>query len=625
MTGPLDPQPWYQFDESQVDMIASAIDASAEVEGQSHVGLPGEVCARLEAQVVTDGLQRALAGVFFRTLRIDAADPARVQVGLYGDSSTAEDASSFLSPIGSALADEVALWRALADEVAHPLPKSLLHDLLFVRRDGDVGLHAREAIRLYFDVAQTSSVNLTTRVYSVLRALTLVRLTGSASHTGTVAQVLQDLIAIDLDGESAPKPGLTLPMVAALVDIAGTGAVASPVSELLESVLERFGTADHIDFIEAVFRLSPSVTDERKEEVRRARVTTRLERAKNEERAELKLFRLEEAATQARDLGYTELRDEAIAELQHVDTDSMEWVEIGAEAPFPTEIAAGYIGDFTNHGDWKRGLRQWLALDEPPSGKYADNEAVAKGALDQSVIQKLFPRFRVGTHGMPERRGTADRLLTDKVRDVEYSHALIEGALLCEALKQIGRLANEPSEQELSALLMERYCCPAANAAILAKALLLFWQSEYLVCAYFITPFIESGARTLLLELNEPIYRVEVGQSKGQYPPVGTLLTRLEAEGFDPDWIRYIETITVSDGQNYRNDIAHGFLRQMDPVVATLLLRAAALFLTMPLESATATEIKQLIQRPAPERPHRSLLRRIRQAISAARRELRRP
>ena len=35
-------------------------------------------------------------------------------------------------------------------------------------------------------------------------------------------------------------------------------------------------------------------------------------------------------------------------------------------------------------------------------------------------------------------------------------------------------------------------------------------------------------------------------------------------------------------GRNYRNDIAHGFLGQMDPVIATLLLRAGALFLIMP-------------------------------------------
>jgi hypothetical protein len=224
-----------------------------------------------------------------------------------------------------------------------------------------------------------------------------------------------------------------------------------------------------------------------------------------------------------------------------------------------------------------------------------------------------------------ERRGTTDRLLEYKVRDVEYSHALIEGTLLFQALKEIGQLAKNPSEQVLSTLLMERYRCPAANATILAKALILFWRDEYLVCAYFVTPFIEAGVRGLLLELNEPIYRVEVGKTKGQYAQLGVLLRHLEAEGFDPDWVRFLETMTVSVGQNFRNDIAHGFLRQMDPVVATLLLRAAALFLTMPLGSVTASEVDRLKRRPTPHRPHRSLSRRIKEAISAARRALRQP
>ncbi len=55
--------------------------------------------------------------------------------------------------------------------------------------------------------------------------------------------------------------------------------------------------------------------------------------------------------------------------------------------------------------------------------------------------------------------------------------------------------------------------------------------------------------------------------------------------------------------QNHRNDLAHGFTRQMDSVVAVLLLRASALFLVMPLEAATAAEVDQLKARPTPPRP----------------------
>lgn len=609
MTEPLDDDASYRFDQTEVAAIASAIDASAEVEGQAHLGLPEAASARLGAQASIDGRRTALAGIFYRGLRIEAPNPERVQVSLYVDSLPVQDASL----------DEVRLWRALASAVSHPLPKSLLHDLLFTRRDEDTGLHAREAIRLYLEAARTASVSFTTRVYSALRALTLMKLTNSLSQAETVSQVLHTLIAIELSDATANKPGLTLPMVAAVVGTPPLQAGPTDERDLLESVLDRYGTADHIDYIADLFRLSSAVSDARKEEVRRARVTTRLARARTETMPELKLFRLEDAASQARNLGYTDLTDEAVADLQRVDKAAINWVEIGHEIDYPVEIVAGWISGFTRHGDWKRGLCKWLATDAP-SGRYADNEAVAKASLKDSAIQDLFPRFRVGTHGMPERRGTGDRLLDDKIRDVEYSHALIEGGLLFQALRDIGQLASHPSEEELSALLLESYGCPAANAAILSKALLLFWRSEYLACAYLITPFIEAGVRTLLLELNEPIYRVEQGNSKGQYAQLGALLPRLAAEGFDPDWVRFIETITVSDGQNHRNDIAHGFIRQVDPVVATLLLRAGSLFLTLPLESATTAEMEQLKRRPTPPYPHRSLPRRIRDAVLAARR-----
>lgn len=618
----MDAESWYRFDESEVDAIAEAVDAAAEVENQAHHGLPGEASTRLGADDPVRGVQRALAGTFFRGLRIDADNPARVQVALHGDSASPD---SYLPSIQQASQDEVQLWRALADAVTHPLPKSLLHDLLFVRRDGNVGLHAREAIRLYTQAARTTSVNISTRAYSALRALTLSKLISDLSSLTTLSKVIQELIALDLADATSPRPGLTLPMLAAVVEIAAaepSSILVPDLLDLLESVAAQYGTADHIDYVAETFRLSPAVSDTRKQEIRRARVTTRLDRARRETLLVLKLFLLEEVASEAQKLGYTDVHDEAIAALQQVDTAAMNWVEVGSDIHYPAEVVAGYLAEFTSHGDWKRGLRQWLATDVP-SGTYADNEAVARGGIASSPLQSLFPRFRVGTHGMPERKGTPDRLLDDKIRDTEYSRALIEGTLLFAALKEIGRLAGNPSEEELSTLLMKRYRCPGPNAVILAKALILFWRSEYLVCAYFVTPFIEAGVRTLLLELNEPIYRVEVGKSKGQYAQLGALLPKLEAEGFDPDWARYLETLTVSDGQNFRNDLAHGFLRQMDPVVATLLLRASALFLTMPLESATSVEVSQTIQRPPRHRPHRSLLQRIRQAVSAAQRAFR--
>jgi len=600
-----------ELDIPSLQAIALAIDIAAGSDDVSHHDLPIAALQTLDDETVSADLRRAVASTFYRVLQLDGDDPARVTVSVSHD-----------LPAGHS-DEELLLWRALSTALKHPMPKSLVHDLLFLRRDGNVGQHAHEAIRLYRLTAITETVSRHTRVYSALRALTLLRLTGSTGELAHMRQLLDDLVSQDL-AEPMNQPGLTLPMVAAIVDIAKSDP-ASPnqTSQLLESILQRYGTPDHIDYIAGLFRLADDVSDDRKAAVRRARVTTRLDRARSENITELKLFRLEEAARGARQLGYSDLYDESVADLQQIDTQAMNWVEISSELEYPPEVVTSYIRSFTFHGDWWRGLRQWLATDSP-SGRYRDNEAVANESLKGAVLQQLFPRIKIGTHGLPERKASGDEALESTIRNTEYHRAIVQGYLLLRALKEVGKLAGDVSERELSSLIIERYRCSAANATILAKALMLFWSSEYLVSAYFVTPFIEAGARTLLLTLNEPIYRVEVGKTKGQYAPLSALLHRLQDEDFDTDWIRYLQTLTLGEGQNYRNDIAHGFLRQMDEVVATLLLRASALFLIMP-ETATADELRQIARRSAPHRPRRSALRRVREAASAAWRAYREP
>lgn len=600
------------FTSVDIETVARAIDSAAEGEDQAHFDLPSEAMAQLDGEAVPATLRKLVSNTFFRSLRLEIVDPTRVSVAPNGE---------FAQEISDG---EVAVWRALVANLEHPMPKSLVHDLLFLQRDGNVGQHAREAISLYQVTAATSTVSRHVRVHSALRALTLMKLTNSVDELPRALQLIRSMVDEDL-ADTTQQPGLTLPMVAALVE-AGNSEQSGQLdnSPLLEAVIERYGTADHIDYIAELFRSSKYVSAPRKESVRRSRVTTRLDRARNASAAELKMFHLDDAAKEARKLGFSDLHDEAVAELQRVDSSAMNWTKVSSEVEYPADFIASYLGSFTHHGDWRRGLRQWLAT-EPPSGFYADNEALARKTLEGSLIQQLFTRVRIGSHGMPERRGAVDDSLDSAIRETEFRRAMLQGLPLFHALKAVGQLAEGVSEDELTALILERYRCPGVNARILAKGLRLFWHSEYHVCAYFVTPFIEAGARTLLLTLNEPIYRVESGKTKGQFAQLGALLPRLEEEDFDRDWMRYLQTLTSADGQNYRNDIAHGFLRQMDPVVCTLLLRASALFLIMPLQDSTAEDLRQLARRPVPQGPKRNLGRKLKDAYSAARRTFRQP
>jgi hypothetical protein len=333
---------------------------------------------------------------------------------------------------------------------------------------------------------------------------------------------------------------------------------------------------------------------------------------------------LEEVASLTRNLGYTDLNEAATVELQQIDTESIEWTVMTSELQCRPQDVLAYVRQFTYRGDWKRGLEHWLSTGAP-SGQYDRNEALARKSLEGSVLWQLITRRRVGVHGMPERTGTPETALDEKIREIEYRQSITAGSLLLAALKALGELAGEVSEKELAAFLVDEYRCHMANATILAKALLLFWRGEYLVMSHFVTPYVEAGARTLLLTLDEPLYRVQMGNTRGQFAQLGAILPRLGAEGFDNDWIRYLQTLLLGEGQNYRNDLAHGFTREMDSVVAVLLLRASALFLVMPLEAATAAEVGLLKARPTPVPGARPFWCRVTTAWSAAFRAFREP
>ncbi|OMC05857.1 hypothetical protein [Mycolicibacterium fortuitum] len=610
----------YEFDPAIVGALAQAIDGAAAEAGQTHHGLPRAALQRLGDQSSL-AVDVAVTTTFHHGLDIDVDDPTAVTASVYGASVAPEELLTYPPPIANASEDEVKLWRALSDNVTHALAKSLLHDLLYIRRDGNIGAHARDAITFYLDAAQTNSVDATTRTYSALRALTLCKQTKQFAELPRVRQVLKNLVDLDLNNALHDRPGATLPMVAALVDTAPSEAESpghqDDERDLLETALTAYGTADHIDYIARIFSMSDAVSEERRAQVQRMRAEIRLDRARAEVDPALRLFRLEEVASLAKQLGYTDLSDAATVELQQVDTESIDWTVTKSELQCRPQDVLAYVGQFTYRGDWQRGLEHWLSTGAP-SGQYDRNEALARRTLEGSVLSQLILRHRVGIHGMPERTGSAESALDDKIREIEYTHAITAGSLLLAALNAIGALASNAREEQIAAFLVDKYRCHMANATILAKALLLFWRGEYLVMSHFVTPYVEAGVRTLLLTLNEPIYRVEVGKTKGQFAQLGAILPRLADEGFDYDWIRYLQTLLLGEGQNHRNVLAHGFSRQMDSVTAVLLLRASALFLVMPLEAATSAEVEQLKARPTPRPEKRPVLYRVIAAWSAA-------
>ena len=105
------------------------------------------------------------------------------------------------------------------------------------------------------------------------------------------------------------------------------------------------------------------------------------------------------------------------------------------------------------------------------------------------------------------------------------------------------------------------------TCAAIARVLHRYYDGDPEGATYTALPLIERLCRNLLLELNEPIFRVQQATSMGQYPGLGALLEHLRNH-LDQSWYRYLKALLSSPmGLNLRNNALHGYV--MDVSAAT--------------------------------------------------------
>lgn len=86
----------------------------------------------------------------------------------------------------------------------------------------------------------------------------------------------------------------------------------------------------------------------------------------------------------------------------------------------------------------------------------------------------------------------------------------------------------------------------------------------------------------LLLELDEAVFRIQIGRDPGGYGGLFGLIDGLQAAGLDEDWAYFLRWLLLGPpGENVRNDLTHGLRLGLDPISGALLLRAAALLITL--------------------------------------------
>ncbi len=569
-------------------------------------------------------LIRELGCTFLYRLRIDRGGDQPAP----GATLEPKDASqpSFLRPIGDAPPDVSTLWEALIGVVTHARPLARLHDLLFTARRGKLGEHGRLAIAHYLDAAPEASEH--DRVEMLLRAWTLARAMKRGADENTARAAMWVLVEDHANRDDGGAPGVTLPLLNALLvaprDPAVTASEPDPDS-LLDDLAAKYHEDFLLDRIALFQRRRANGGETKLNAIDRRRVQARLDHAAASTDGHVRMHFLERAAALARDLGLDDLADTAVIAMQNISPDELKWVHFSASAAVSVQVYESYLRVFDFIPDWRAGLGEWLATGAP-SGAYSGNVRAARDRGKVSVLRHIFGSTTVGAHGLPQQSSGTSVALERDIRQGEESLARNQGRVLAMALDRIRALGLDVTDDQITDWLVATYGSDPALANRLARSLVLFWDGRYDEAAHTVASIVEAGARSLLREVDEPLYRVEKGKSVGQFPGLGAMLPKLHSRGLTKDWQRYFEVVLLPEGLNLRNIMAHGLAARIGRVDALLILRAAALFVVISPPDGTRrdeTEVESVL-RNAPPPSRRSLRRRFEAAVRAAAWELRR-
>lgn len=529
-------------------------------------------------------LQLAIQRVALFALRVSlSGEPPGCQLGPQWD----DGSKAYPARIAEIPVAEVQLWEATSSLATEPQARARLHDLLFERGGPRKRDHAASAAAAYQEAAAGArSVGMAT-TEMLVRAWTLTRGMQLWDLHGKVrTQIVTTANAALLSTENSP--GLVLPLLAALSTrptrrqppeaSAELGNHPTP-EELIRLAIARY-KADHLlaelfGFLRALAIDEEARTTLRMEECEELLALAKVQSGLARQAA------LEGTIRRARALGFPAIADQATRLLQQISVDDLGLQVVQTELVMPRDWIERYVGQFSRPYDWRTSLG-YFRQTAPPTGTLAELEERERATRGRS-ISRLVTRVHLTREGLP--KSTASSADLEQAAEINWLAGLPAAQhanMLAEALDAIHTRYGELSLDDLTDFLSRQGQIDRSLARVLARAFTLFWVGDYHACVHIIIPQVESAARALLLELDEAVYQVQVGNDPGGYGGLYSILTALEALGLDRDWAFYLKWLLVTPGgPNLRNDIAHGLLVDSDAVTAAHALRAATLLIDL--------------------------------------------
>lgn len=613
------PPPPYEFDPADVEPATRRLDtayATARTGHWSDVvdGVRGGPPTAQTLQSETPLDRALLTPVLFQLRLAHAGEAPGCQLGPQVDTKD----YAYPSRVRDAPDAEVTLWRELALRAEHPATRARLHDLLAERRDGDVRAHAESAVDAYLELASDAGqaeggVRLRA-TEELVRAWEVCRRYQLWDRLPRVQTALLTAASQEL-ATGQHTPGIVLPMLEA---------AAAPPSrrQPLSATDTPAGTPDLDALIELAINAYPrDYLLAQTMDLARRRASSDDERAALDQRqgellltwardaaGPLRQHRLQVAIAFTRDRGLADIADEATRELQRIRPDELGLQPVRASTWLPRDARERYLTGFTRSPMWAEALALFLNSD-CPTGAYDALVQQERDMARVSVLRRLFRRTELTHEGRPAWSTTSDE--QDQAAEIAWiasNHAREHGRLLAEGLRRMAERYDVPEERALTEHLSHGGRADVRLCRSLARALILFWRGEYEASVHLIAPKIEAAARALLLELDEPIYRIQVGSDPGGYGGLHGLLTSLEDAGMDPDWIYFLRWLLLgSPGANVRNDLTHGLVFDPGPLHTVLVLRGAALIIPLVAPDAGAVpdvdrdRVLERIRRPVHE------------------------
>lgn len=520
---------------------------------------------------ISDSCRRVLAQLAARPLRMASKGTPGAELHI--------DAAAAVSD------DVLSLWTGLIDNVSVPAATARLGELLFARRAPRPHEYARRAVQAYFDTVTANDSDRQACTH-LMRGWTLARQINDRALENTALEMMTGRVDTLMQGEYLAKPGAVYPLLRVLCLRPSDTSRREGQREHAGTALRTLALSDsHDHLIEETARLRRSLLDststaEERAEIDLDEISGYCRRADNGPHPAVRLHFLERAAKVATNRRQFAEADRITALMQDIDPADLGMKVISTSTAMPMWIPESALDPYTQAATWHTGVALFCTDPWAPTGSVAKNRAMTAG-LDKT-LSRLMPTVLLDG-GLPRTTLSTDEQQDqhDLARTAKIS-ADFYGSLLAEALDRIALRYGTPAHEDLTTELLELGALDPRLARSLAKGFGYFWARDYEAAAAIIIPKIETAARMLLRELNEPTFKVQISQVKpGGHIQLHPLLQALDKAALDEDWAYFLRWLLLGPvGRNLRNDYAHGHLDVVTPTDAALLLRAAALLIT---------------------------------------------